>query len=421
MEKVSRRNVILISPPEQSILVEAGDRPSLGTLYVASALRKAGHNVVLSDLNHDSYHTLEQKIRGTEPEFIGMTTMTSYFDWFSEFAKHLKSRFPKSKLIAGGPHATILPETLTNIFDFIVKREGEYAAVDIIEGKVKDQIVSYQYEENLDNLERPARDLLPLDERYGINLFGKRAATLISTRSCSYNCYFCTKDILGPKQRKHSVDYTLDEIEEVQKKFNFSSLYFQDDCFSLDKKRTMNLAQGILDRGLNLEYKIITRPDKVDRESLKLMKESGLKCLSLGLEHMDNEVLKKINKGNTVENNIEATRLCKELGLKVKGNFIMNLPGATRDTMYDCLKFSMLYDLDFAMFYSLIAYPGTKLWNNPEKYGLRIIPKEYGLHQCSKFTNVEMIDMPQLKFEGIIDDIRNTWKKFKGTEVPWES
>jgi len=417
---MKNKSIVLISPPEQSILMEAGDRPSLGILYIASALRKARHDVVISDLNHDSYYTLNQKIKKADPDFIGMTIMSAYFDWFSEFAKHLKYRFPNVKLIAGGPHATILPETITDLFDFIVQGEGEHAVVDIVEGRIKDKIVRHKYEENLDNLAKPARDLLPM-ERYGMSLSGKRGTTLISTRSCPYNCFFCTKDILGPRQRKHSVDYTLDEIDELINKFKFQALYFQDDCFTFDRKRTMELAQGILDRGLKFEYKVITRSDKVDREMLELMKKSGLNCLSFGFEHMNDRVLKAINKGNTVEDNINATRMCKELGLMVKGNFILNLPSATKKTMYECLDFAMKENLDFAMFYSLIAYPKTRLWDNPEKYGLRITDYNYRVHQCSNKTNVEMINMPNATFKNIANDIKNKWKKFKGTGVPWES
>ncbi|HEC65031.1 MAG TPA: radical SAM protein [bacterium] len=416
-----KEKIVLISPPEQSVLMEAGDRPSLGILYVAGALRKAGHDVVLSDLNHDSYYTLERKIDKIKPDFIGMTTMSAYYGWFSEYAKHLRHRFPESKLIAGGPHATILPETIENIFDFVVQGEGEHAIVDIVEGRAERGLVRRPYEENLDNLAKPARDLLPLDKRYQMSVFGKRATTLIGTRSCPYSCFFCTKDILGPKQRKHSVDYTLDEMEELTDKFGFQSLYFQDDCFTHDRERTMNLAQGILDRGMNLEYKVITRSDKVDREMLELMKESGLNCLSLGFEHMDDKVLEGTGKGSTVGDNIEAARMCKDLGLKVKGNFILNLPGATKETMYQCLDFAKSQNMDLAMFYSLIAYPGTKLWDNPDKYGMRITDYDYGVHQCSDCTNIEMVDIPTARFKGIANDIRNKWKEFKGSGVPWES
>ena len=127
------------------------------------------------------------------------------------------------------------------------------------------------------------------------------------------------------------------------------------------------------------------------------------------------------NKGTTVTDNFEATRLCKELDIKVKGNFILNLPGANRETMYECLNFAIGQNLDFAMFYALTAYPETKLWKNPGKYGMRITDYGYTTHQCSDNNNVEMFSMSNEEFKPILIDIRNSWKKFKGTEVPWES
>lgn len=416
---MKEQKALLISPPEQFFLVEAGDRPPLGILYVAGALEQAGYRVGVSDLNHDSYKTLGDKIRAINPTHIGMTISTPYFNWATQFARHLKHNRPNTKLVAGGPHATVLPETLTKDFDYVVRGEGERAMVDIMDGDIKDKIVQYPYEKNLDLLAKPARELVS-PENYGINQFGKRTATILSSRSCSFNCFFCTKDILGPVHRKQSVDRTMEEINDLKYQ-GYDSLFFLDDCFTMDRKRTMNLADRLINDKTNISYRVTTRTDRVDTELLEKMKESGLDFISFGLEHADNNVLKLMQKHNTVEQSTYAIKLAHKLGLAIRGSFIMNLPGATIETMYKTLQFAMDNKLEFADFYPLIAYPGTQLWDNPEKYGMKIRDRNFSFYQSSGISNVEIKNMPYEVMSQTITNIRDKWKQFKGSEVPWET
>ena len=410
-------NVLLISPPEQHLMMEAGDRPNLGLLYIASSLKNSGHEVILSDLNNDSYYDLNNKIKDFNPEFIGIYTMTPYYNWICNFSKHLRHRYPNIKLIAGGPHATILPETLTDYFDFIVKGEGEKVILDIVEHKTDSKIIIGQLEQNLDSIEMPLRSLL--GPEYSMKFYGTNGTIMIASRSCPFNCFFCTKSILGNKQRSHSVDYVIEELKEL-KNIGYNGVYFQDDCFTFDKKKCMKLAERMIQEQLNMKYMIITRADMVDYELLKIMKESGLICISFGFEHMNDEVLSIIKKSCSTKKNIEAIELCKKLGIKIKANFILNLPKATKETMYECLEYSKKYNIDSAMFYTLIAYPETELWNNPEKYDCTIISKDYTHDKLSNSSNVEVKGINNKDLIVIVDDIRKKWEEFKGTKATWE-
>jgi len=410
--------IILISPPEKHVLMEAGDRPNLGILYLAGAIKTRYHNPIIIDLNHDSYNTLDKYIKLERPSYIGITTSTPYYNWIINFASHLKHRYPKIKLIAGGPHATVLPETLLPYFDFVVKGEGEKAIVDIIKKIVPEGIVKYPYEKNLDNLAFPSREIL-LMNRYGINQNGVRTATLLSSRSCPYNCFFCTKNILGPTTRYHSPERTIKELKQLIR-MGFHSFYFLDDCFTVNRKRVIKLCKLIIKNKLKITYRIITRTDIVDRKLLTLMKESGLNYISFGIEHMNNEVLKKSEKNNTVENNIKAVELAKDLGLKIRASMIMNLPGATKETMYECLEFAKKYKIDYADFYLLQAYPGTRLWDNPEKFGCKINDRSFDYYQTSGRTNISIDSMKDDDVLETYRKINEEWRKFKRSEVPWE-
>lgn len=417
-----KTDIILMSPPEQAILCEAGDRPNLGLLYLASALKEKNHSVLISDLNHEDYYNLNKKIKYSNPQFIGITTTTPYFHWFTNYAKHLKHNYPEIKLIAGGPHATADPTSLEETFDHIVVGEGERAIVDLIEGKIKDKIIRYPYEQNLDSLPIPLRGLLPLDERYGLMQEGQKTMTMLTSRSCDYDCFFCTKNILGPNLRCHSIDRVISEVKELKDKFGYSSVYFTDDCFiSHNKNRVKEFADKLISEKINISYRCTARANCIETDILKSLKKSGCRSLSLGLEHMDDNVLSKINKGNTIKDNENAIKLIKQERIKIRGSFILNLPGATKETMYKSLQFAIDNKIDYCDWYLLQAYPGTALWNFPEKFNCELLNKDYGFSfQTSGKTNVNINSCNLKEALNIHKDINIKWREFKGCNVPWE-
>ena len=177
---------------------------------------------------------------------------------------------------------------------------------------------------------------------------------------------------------------------------------------------------GMENRGINLKFEAMTRTDCVDKPLLRKMKKNGLECALYGFEHMDNNVLILSRKNCNAETHKKTATMTKELGIKIMGTFILNLPGATEKTMYDCLNFAVGQDLDFARFFGLQAYPGTPLWKNPEKFGYTITSRDIRSPLSSEgATNVESKDMPKAEAERIIQDIRKKWNEHKGTKTPW--
>ena len=88
--------------------------------------------------------------------------------------------------------------------------------------------------------------------------------------------------------------------------------------------------------------------------------------------------------------------------------------------MYDCLKFAMKENLDFADFYSLVAYPGTPVWKHPEQFDVEIISRDYNVYQTSGKSNIKIKGFTTKEIEEIVKDINNKWREFKGTKTPWE-
>jgi len=169
-----------------------------------------------------------------------------------------------------------------------------------------------------------------------------------------------------------------------------------------------------------VSFRFGTRTDKVDSELLYKLREAGLRSISFGLEHMDNEVLKRMQKGEKVETHLEAIRMAKEIGLKVRGSFIVNGPGATRETVEKTFQYAVSEGLDYVDWYCLIAYPGTPLWNNPEKFDATV-DKSYGFYQTQNKTNVNFPTMDKEETSELVKDFKERWAEHKGMLCPWES
>ena len=401
--------VVLISPPEQHALMEAGDRPNMGLLYLAGSLRDDGHECIISDLNHDSYDQLKEKLKGAQ--FVGMTTITPYIDWIENFSMHLRHNYPNLILIAGGPHATNSEEGL-EYFDYIVKGEGELAILDIVNGRAVNRIQQKPVIEHLDNLPIPHDQT---DYPYTLNQEGKKTAVLLTSRGCPFNCAFCTSKNLG-KYRNHSPDRVLQEIMGLFKK-GYNSFYFLDDHFTADKERAMDICRKLISLELPITFRCTSRTDKIDEELITCLKEAGLRSISFGLEHFDDYVLKKINKGETVENHLKAIKICKEHGIKIRGSFIVNLPLATEQTVKKTLRIAKELKLDYADFYPLIAYPGTPIYENPDKFNIKIY-KQLNVHQTMFQSNV---NTGLRNVDKLVKFCRDEWKEHKNSLCPWES
>lgn len=170
-----------------------------------------------------------------------------------------------------------------------------------------------------------------------------------ASRGCNFSCFYCTKFLRGKEQRFHSLDKILDQMQEIQGA-GFDWVYFNDDCFTFNREKTINLMDGMRDRGIDLKFEAMARTDCVDEPLLRKMKENGLECILYGIEHADDNVLALSRKRCDLETHKKGVKMAKDLGIKMMGTFILNLPGATEKTMYKSLDFAVEQGLDFARF-----------------------------------------------------------------------
>lgn len=370
----------LINPSEHKILENAGDRIPYGLLNIATATT----NTKIYDLNHDFEEGLMHNIKREKPSMVGISVYTSpVYNEAVRLAERLKG---KTHLIAGGYHASAMPETL-KIFDTVI----EGPALEF--GKTRNVDFSLI---NLNN--------------YGIDYDGKKYGTLITSVGCPFNCAFCFN--MSKEVQYKDIDFIKKEIDDLSK--HFEGIYFLDDVFTLNKERMEDIISYTWEKGL--ESRITTRANLLDSSKIKILAENGCEWLSIGIESGDDEILKRSNKKMTIEDNCKAVEMSSRYGIKSKGFFIIGLPGETEKTARDTIDFSLeLYSqgLEKADFYFLTPYPGTPIWKNPERFGINIRDRDYTKYlQAGKGARC-VIDTEELKAERIeelVKEAKDLWK-----------
>lgn len=397
--------IYLVNPCEKNILENAGDRIPIGLLSIAANIRKKGYDVKVYDLNHINNDIFYSDFLNNKPSVVGISTyVSSNFNESINIAKKLKN---KTKLITGGYHATAMPETLTPYFDSVVKGEGENSFIKAINNN---GIIEYEIP-NLKEIPIPATDLLDMN-KYGINQSGKRTGTLITSRGCPYSCAFCGN--MEKIVRYEPINKVKAQINQLINN-GFKSIYFLDDVFTLKKQRMKEIVEYV--KMNNLPFRVTTRANLIDESKLEILSKNGCEWLSMGIESGNDRILKNINKGMTIKDNKNAIELANQYGIKVKGFFVLGLPGETEQTARDTINFSTYLKskgLVNADFYFLSPFPGTPIWNNPELFGIEITDKDYTKYlEAGKgarcYVNTKKLKSERI--EELVREAKERWKK----------
>jgi hopanoid biosynthesis associated radical SAM protein HpnJ len=326
-----------------------------------------------------------------EYEFLVLYTSTPGFPGDIRLAKRIKDVNPEIKIAFVGPHVTVLPEPSLrdcSAIDFVVRKEFDYAVKEFADGKPLDQILGVSYRKNGSfehNADRPQiqdLDSLPhvtdvyqrdLDiRRYNVPFLLHPYVSLYTTRGCPAQCTFCLwpQTTSGHAWRKRSTDDVAREMAKAKEYWPFVKEYFfDDDTFNIQKARTVELCAKL--KPLKLTWSCTSRVT-TDYETLKAMKEAGCRLLIVGFESGDAQILKNIKKGATLERARQFTKDAHKLGLVIHGDFILGLPGETRETIQNTITFAKELDVETIQVSVAHAYPGTELYEYAVKNGFMV-------------------------------------------------
>jgi hopanoid biosynthesis associated radical SAM protein HpnJ len=325
-------------------------------------------------------------------EFLVLFTSTPGFPGDIRLAQAIKDSNPKIKIAFVGPHVSVLPEKSLRdcpAIDFVCRKEFDYAAVDFANGKLLEGILGISYLENGSVVHNPDApqiedlDALPhvtdvykrdLDvTRYDVPFLLHPYVSLYTTRGCPAQCTFCLwpQTLSGHPWRKRSTDDVAREMAKAKEYWpNVREFFFDDDTFNIQKARTIELCAKLKPQKLTWSS---TSRVTTDFETLKAMKEAGCRLLIVGYESGDPQILKNIKKGATVERARQFTKDCHQLGLVIHGDFILGLPGETRETIDNTIAFAKGLDVQTIQVSVAHAYPGTELYDYVVKNGF-VVP-----------------------------------------------
>lgn len=436
-------NISLIFPP--SIYQTKQTMPPLGVAWLAATLRENGFKEVRlidSVVNKYSNERIIEELKKQNPAIIGLSFGTQNRFLAFDCANLIKKKFPKTPIVVGGPHPTLTAgDTLQNIsdIDIVVRGEGEYSFLDLIKtidkrGDLrtvkgisfrdkKGRVIHNPNREviqSLDDLPMPARDLLPIDKyQQTIPLSDKICTSMITSRGCPYNCVYCsTSEQWGHKIRHRSAKNVVDEIEYLIKNYKLDGVGFFDDVFTMDKKRVIEICREILKRKLNIHWWCEARANTIDKELVKWMRKSGCEHISMAIESGSNRILRNIKKAITVEQGIEAAKIIKRAGIKLKAFFMHGLPGETykdiKKTVFLSRYLEHKLGVDEATQSLTIVYPGTELEKLAKEMGA--LPKDFSwaeyfeekrsyppLDTCK---NMPIFEQPDLTYEQIFQYVK---------------
>ena len=382
---VDKCSVLLIYPPSRT---QMHYHCPMGLLMVAAVLEKAGYRIKLLDANaagnKQNMNDVVKIVHHFKPDIIGMTLITTLAKEAYKLASLLKNN--GSKLIAGGPHATIIPkEALEHGFDAVVIGEGESTIEEAIQGLMgqipmenvkgiayKDnegQIIETkprEYIEDLDSLPPPARHLVnPLD--YGPSYNPQLHTNLFSSRGCTGRCSFCAGGLFGKKFRFRSAQNILDEIFYLYKNYGTRHFHFVDDAMTTNKDRVKKICEGINESDMSITFSLMTRFDRVNDDMLALLSQAGCNRIDFGVESGHPETLKKIHKPHSVEMVKRVVPLTAKYKIKPLCFFILGFPwedtNAIQNTKELIVELSPYVIFHQAIGSILIPFPGTEIYD----------------------------------------------------------
>ncbi len=399
----------IVTPDERKMLEGAGDRMPLGALYVATAAKQAGHTVKVFDLNHYDKNHFLQSILFNQPNIIGYSVISSpSYNGMNKLLHTAKKLSPKTKHVVGGYHAIARPQDFP-LADYIIQGDGEKAIVDIAAGRFpRDGIQKGIF----NNIPFPDRNLLNA-KNYNLMQKGKRTATMITSRGCPFSCIFCGN--YDRKVRFRTMESIESELEQITS-LGFESLYLLDDAFTVNKQFAKDTSDVI--KRYNLPFRITTRADLLDEDMIRYLATNGLEIASIGIESGNDEILKRINKHTTTSEIEKAVTILGDFGVDTKGFFIFGLPGETPKQAQQTIDFATKLKrkgLTSADFYALTPFPGTPIYENPEKFGGRIVHHDWnkyleiGKNEVEPAWETDTMSAEQIKH--FMKEAKEQWNK----------
>lgn len=337
--KVSR--VLLLTakkPAPGSTALHYGDlRPPMGLGYIARILEDNGIEVLLVDNYVREQDTLKA-IEQFDPQIIGLYMHTPGFYVALDLLETIRP-ITTAKIVVGGPHASLMPDTIPDYVDHVVQGEGEHVMLEMCQGvefpRIVDNSVSGRITK-LDVIKFPDYKHF-INEAYNweFELYGSKASkvlTMHTSRSCPYRCSFCGVEAIWTRRYTYfSADVIVREIDHLVETYGADGIYFREDLFTANHKRVRRFAELLKQRDYSIEWACEARADITDHSLIELMYESGCRGLYVGVESGDDGGLDKKKKDLDLATMRQFFATTNSIGLATYATFAIGTPGETEE------------------------------------------------------------------------------------------
>jgi hopanoid biosynthesis associated radical SAM protein HpnJ len=316
-------------------------------------------------------------------DMVVMYTSTPTLQLDIATARAIKERKPAMVTVLVGPHVSVLPEEALlqgkGAVDIVCRGEFDYSIRELCEGREWERVDGISFRSSGDMIHTPDRepikdlDALPFASQvyrrdlpvndYVIPHFLHPYVSIYSSRGCPSRCIYCLwpQTFSGRTMRCRSPRNVLEEVEWIMANIpGVKEISFDDDTFTANPGHAREVA-GLL-KPLGISWTINARAN-CDYETLKVMREAGLRHVVVGYESGNDAILKNIKKGVSTEQALRFTRDCQKLGLSIHGAFIMGLPGESRETIAETIEFAKRLDLNSIQASIASPYPGTEFYD----------------------------------------------------------
>lgn len=381
-------------PGKQDITRFANIMPPTGICSIAAYLQQRGVETVILDAyaRPRSTDDMLAVALAHEPDVVGFSVTTSSFLDAYDIASGLKARQPELPLIFGGVHVSAMGEALLRRFpmvDFGATGEGEETMTELLEGGMDapDRVPGLLYRDggevlytgdrktlvDLDALPFPAYEKLPgFPRAYHLAIFnyGKAPSTsTVTSRGCRYKCSYCDRSVYKSTFRYNSAEYIYEHVRHLRERFGIRHVTFYDDLFTYKRERVVELCTRLIDKPLGVTFACDVRVNHIDQELARLLKGAGCFQVAFGIESGDPEILKSHRRDPRVERVREVATLLRETGVKVKGLFMMGLPGEDEAAIRRTMDLAISLPLDEVNVSKFTPFPGAPLFEEVRKLG----------------------------------------------------
>ena len=363
-------------------------------------------------------------------DLVILHTSTPSFASDVKVAQALKDAKPSLKIGMVGAKVAVQPEESLlkgAPIDFVARNEFDFTLKEVAEGRDFKDIDGISYRdanggivhnreramiENMDTLPF-VTDVYKRDlriEDYFIGYLMHPYISIYTGRGCKSHCTFCLwpQTVGGHRYRTRSPEHVAEEIRQAKKNFpQVREFFFDDDTFTDDLPRAEAIARELGKMGVVWSC---NAKANVPRKTLQVLKDNGLRLLLVGYESGNQQILYNIKKGMRIDVAREFTKNCHELGIKIHGTFILGLPGETRETIQETIRFATEIN-PHTMQVSLAApYPGTFLHKQATENGWldeknAELIDEHGIQ-------IAPLTYPHLSHTEIFDSVETFYRKF---------